>query len=182
MVHQTEDIQERTQALVSAAGLVGLSRELLDSESSGLAVAGSAVRRTKPLLDLGQPALEVGPGRGGAVPQGRRLGPSDLQITSEGLQTAPVCFALIISLPAHGPGLVSQSFGLIAQGLEIPLELRAGGIELLLPVPPIDLGPGPLLAETLLELSDLPPELLLPRSRGLPFRLPSGPGFLEVTP
>jgi len=56
---------------------------------------------------------------------------------------------------------VSEPFGLLAEGREVPLELEAGGIEPLLPDPPLVLGLVPFLAGPPLDLVDPGLELLL---------------------
>jgi hypothetical protein len=110
MVHEPEDLEERAEPLIRGAGLVEIRGELCDAGSvavgerslrfgrgllHGDAVAlrlqlvleepGLLVRCLEPVLELGQTALEFGPGRRGrrgAIRGGGRLSGGDLQVSS----------------------------------------------------------------------------------------------------
>lgn len=102
-----------------------------------------------------------------------RLPAGGLDLLEEDGQTIPIRaqgFDLLerdIPLPDQGLNLVSEPFGLRAEGREIPLELEAGGIEPLLPDPPLDLGLVPFIAGPPLDLVDPGLELLL-SGQGIP--------------
>ncbi len=90
-----------------------------------------------------------------------------------------------IPLTDESPNLMSEPFGLFAEGREIPLELEAGGIEPLLPDPPLALGLVPFLAGPPLDLVDPGLELLLSgqaRPEGVVEAIPVGAeGFQLVS-
>ena len=138
-----------------------------------LELLGPLVRCLEPVLEFGHTSLEFGTGRRGsrgAIACGRGLGPGVFQLVPQGLQAHALFSSFVLAVATQPVELGPQLTSLLGQlyvasdrrrePFAVLLELEAGGIEPLLPDPPLVLGLVSFLAGPLLDLVDPSLELL----------------------